>query len=230
MSSNSCSASANQSRRTSAIGRPRRFFDGPSRRCATRICRARSASRRETRIDSTIGSASCSMMAMASRFCCASPSASKSWSKMNGAMSAHTSSAFDGVVAAAHQRVDGVERLDQALGADVIALAREQPMQLGHEHGQDAGRLQQLERAPRRAAAQEAIDLLEHARRRALGDLALVREDRRVGLRLDGRSRARGELERAQDAHRILAEADVGIADGAHRARARDRAAPRRSR
>jgi hypothetical protein len=84
-----------------------------------------------------------------------------------------------------------------------------------HDRGQP-GLDQQRHRAPGGAAAKEAIDLLEHARLGALGDLPAVAQERRQRLRLDLEVEPRGELHRAQHAHRVLAEPDVRVADRAH--------------
>jgi hypothetical protein len=68
------------------------------------------------------------------------------------------------------------------------------------------------------AAAAEAVELLEDAGRGRLRDLGARLAERSQRLGLDREVEARGELDRAQDADRILAEADRGIADGADRA------------
>jgi hypothetical protein len=68
------------------------------------------------------------------------------------------------------------------------------------------------------AAAQEPVQLLEDAWLGALGDLAAVPDQRRERDRLDGEVEPRGELHRAQHAHRVLAEPDVRVADGANQA------------
>ena len=91
--------------------------------------------------------------------------------------------------------------------------------QLRRQDLEQLGLEQQLHRALGRARAQQPVELLRHARLRALRDLRAVLHHAPVGLGLDGQIAARRELHRAQDADRILAEADVGIADGADDAR-----------
>ena len=68
-------------------------------------------------------------------------------------------------------------------------------------------------------ALQRLRQLLGDARRRGLGDLLAVVEDRLVGVGRDREAQAAGELDRAQHADRVLAEADVRIADGPDEAR-----------
>ena len=70
------------------------------------------------------------------------------------------------------------------------ARALEQAGEVRREHGEHAGLDQQLERAPRGATAQQAVDLLEQARRRALADLAAPAEQRAPGRRLEAERRA----------------------------------------
>ena len=83
------------------------------------------------------------------------------------------------------------------------------------QHGQNAGLDQQLERPPGRSAAHQPVDLLEQPGRRALADLAAPAQERIPRPALEAEVEARGELDRAQDPHRILLEPDVRIADRA---------------
>ena len=76
------------------------------------------------------------------------------------------------------------------------------------------GLAHQVERALGRAAAAEAIDLLEHPRRSRLVQLEPLPLQRRQRLRLDLETEPRRELDRAQDANRILSKANVRVADG----------------
>ena len=111
-----------------------------------------------------------------------------------------------------------------------VGLALEAVHHLGRQDLEQLGLQQQLHRSLGRARAQQAIELLGHARLRALRDLQAVLHHPPVGLGLDGQIAARGELHRAQDADRVLAEADVGIADGADDARLQIGDAGRRGR
>ncbi|MFO0634735.1 MAG: hypothetical protein U0168_17970 [Nannocystaceae bacterium] len=88
--------------------------------------------------------------------------------------------------------------------------------QVGSEHVLEQARLeQQLEAAPRRATAQQLVDLFEHSGLAALDDVRRDLEQRGPGLRLEVEVEPRGELHRTDHPHRILAEAQPGIADGA---------------
>src|SRR5690606_22619564 len=117
------------------------------------------------------------------------------------------------------ERVEGdgvaAEELgDRRLGR-VVDLGLEGAEQARELRRQDLGRAglaEELHRSPRRAAAEEAVDLLEDARRGALRDLAPVADRRGERPPLDREVEAGGELDRAQDADRILAEADVRVA------------------
>jgi hypothetical protein len=98
--------------------------------------------------------------------------------------------------------VDAAVRLDEVghLGDEDVEQAR-------FEH--------EPERLDRRAAAQQAVDLFQEARPRALQDLLALAQDGVVGLFLDAEIKPRGELDRPDHAHRVLTEADVGVPDGA---------------
>ena len=71
----------------------------------------------------------------------------------------------------------------------------------------------------RHPAAEEAEGLLQQARRRRSAGFLHRALHRRVGARLDVEAQLAGEAHRAQDAHRVLAHADLGVADGADQPR-----------
>ena len=101
----------------------------------------------------------------------------------------------------------------------------------GRITSQRAARAQHAERAERRARAHQAQDLLEHARRRRARELAARARTSPAQVRvLDAEAQARGELDRAQDAHRVLGHAHARVADRAQHARPRGRRGRRRSR
>ena len=79
--------------------------------------------------------------------------------------------------------------------------------------------VQQLEALAGVAAAQQAQDLLEDPRRRCAHEVLGGLGHRRERLALDLEAEPARELDRAQDAHRVLAEAHHRIADGADHAR-----------
>ena len=70
----------------------------------------------------------------------------------------------------------------------------------------------------RARSAHQAQDLLEEARTRGPRERRARRHHRVVHVGVDAEVEARGELDGAQDAHRVLAEARLGVADGAHHA------------
>ena len=74
---------------------------------------------------------------------------------------------------------------------------------------------QLAKRALRRARAEDLVELLEQPRRRRFADQVRVPADRVDDQRIDAEVEARGQHDRAQHAHRIFAEAHVGIADRA---------------
>jgi hypothetical protein len=115
-------------------------------------------------------------------------------------------------------RIERVERAQVPL-----RLRGSVPLEVrGHRRQEDAQRVdlpQQLEAAPRRARAQQLHHFLEHARRRAAGNLLDVLLHRRKRRRLDVEGALGREADGPQDAHRILAHPHVGVADGPHQRR-----------
>jgi hypothetical protein len=120
-----------------------------------------------------------------------------------------------------------VHRLQHAPELDPLRLRRaaEEVGQRRHQDLQCADVAQQLEALQRMATAQQAQDLLQQARRRRARQVRSAGGHRRQRVRFDVEAEPAGELRRAQDAHRVLAEAHARIADGADRPRAQVRQA-----
>ena len=87
------------------------------------------------------------------------------------------------------------------------------PIELRRDGVQQLGLFQLTEALLRRARAQNLEILLEQAWWRAAGDLVAVRLDRLDDRRIDVEIEPRREDDRAQHAHRVLEEPDLGIAD-----------------
>ena len=105
--------------------------------------------------------------------------------------------------------------LRKALGSDQADLgALLEEIDVGRENvGEDLGLDEELEAPPGGAAAQQLVDLLEEAGARALGDVADGRQQRLPGLLFDREVEAGGELDRPDHPHRVLLEAECGVAD-----------------
>jgi len=105
-------------------------------------------------------------------------------------------------------------RACSSAGSCWSALAR-----IGRQEFKQTGAEQKLEGAAGPRLREESEKLLGNPSLGALGDLAFVLHHAAVGLRLDAQIAAGSEFHRPQDANRILAEADVGIANGSHQPR-----------
>ena len=105
------------------------------------------------------------------------------------------------------------------LGVRGAGRRAQAPRELGREDLEQVRLDEQLHGALGGASAQQPIELLGDAGLGALRDLRPVLHHAPVRLGLDGQIAAGRELHGAQDADRILAKANVGIADGAHHAR-----------
>ena len=86
-------------------------------------------------------------------------------------------------------------------------------MQLGRRRLEQPDVAEPPERALRRPRAQNLVILLEHPRWRALRDLLPVRADGLQQPRLDREIEPRRERDRAQHAHRILAQPEIRLAN-----------------
>ena len=86
------------------------------------------------------------------------------------------------------------------------------------DHRQRPAGLEQREGPGRAAAAEQLEDLLQHAGRRAAGQLAGVAAHGLEGVGGDGEAEPGGEADGPERAHRVLAHAHLGIADGGHAA------------
>ena len=104
-------------------------------------------------------------------------------------------------------------------GDDRGSGALEQAGQVGRQDRERAGLDEELERAPCRTAAHQAVDLLEQPGRSALADLAAPAQEGLPGRGLEPEVEARGELHGAQHADRVLLEPHLGVADRAHQLR-----------
>ena len=94
----------------------------------------------------------------------------------------------------------------------------EEGSELREEDRHRADLPEQPHRAVRRTTTHEPQDLLEDARACGLRELLATRHHRVVDVRLDAEVEPRRELDRAEDANRVLAEADDRLADGVNRA------------
>ena len=88
--------------------------------------------------------------------------------------------------------------------------------QLGHDGGEQARRVQQLEAALGGALAEDEADLLADALPGDAVDVGGLAPDDVPGGGVDREVEARGEAHRAQHAELVLVEAGRGIADRAH--------------
>src|SRR5206468_8934316 len=77
--------------------------------------------------------------------------------------------------------------------------------------------VEHLEGATRGALAEDLVELLEDPRGAALDDLPAQEADGLHGVRVDREVEARGEGDRPEHAHRVLAQAYSRIADRADR-------------
>ena len=87
-------------------------------------------------------------------------------------------------------------------------------------------RREEVQPAGAHPAAEDAEGVLEQPGRSAAREVLHRALHRGVGPRLDVEVEPAGEAHRAQDAHRVLAEADLRVADGADLARPRDLGSP----
>ena len=86
-------------------------------------------------------------------------------------------------------------------------------LQLGRHRLEQAVAGQGRERLLGMPGAQNLVVLLDHSRRRGVGQAMPVRGDRLFHRRIEREAEPRAQHHRAQHAHRIFLEALVGIAD-----------------
>ncbi len=93
---------------------------------------------------------------------------------------------------------------------------RQVRVQLRQDDLEDPGLEHQLERRRDRAAAEHPQKVLDDPRRGGAGDLVTVGPDRPQAVVVDAAAEPGGQAHRAQHPDRVLAHADVRVADGPH--------------